>query len=213
MATPNRGATARPDGWALRRERIAKHIERTALELIALNGPANVTVEQIAEASGISVRTFFRYFQTRDDVMGALPKRQNESLFARVKERPKSERVLDAFIGAIRDSSETEEDEELILLWGKARRYWSIDVPAAWMIAEYAGVIAQRMEASADDLRVQVMATAIGNVMWVAFIQWLNSDGRRSLNSVVAECFDVLADLNPSTTPSGSRRRSARLSW
>jgi AcrR family transcriptional regulator len=183
------------DGWARRRERISRHIERTTLELIASYGPENVTVEQMANAAGISVRTFFRYFPTREDIMSALPRRQNHDLFIRVMARPPSERLLDSFIAAVREVPDDPVDQDL-LLWGRARRHWPVEAPAPWMITSYREVIAGRIGAPVDDPRVEVMATAIGNVMWLAFIRWLQAEGARPLSAFVEESFTVLSQLN-----------------
>jgi AcrR family transcriptional regulator len=207
------------DGWAQRRARVSRHIERSALELIAARGPENVTVEEMAEAAGISVRTFFRYFRTREDVMSALPNRANRALAARVVSRPASEGVLVAFMAAVKDTQpvpteggDVPIDDELMILWGKARQHWPVDSPAAWMITTYAGAIAERMGTPVDDPVVEVMATAIANVMWVAFRRWLQSGGAMPFNEVVEECFTVLAQLNvtrsrrrarPTVVPSG----------
>jgi AcrR family transcriptional regulator len=46
-------------------------IRRSAMSLIAANGYANTTIEQIAEASDISPSTFFRYFPTKESVLMA----------------------------------------------------------------------------------------------------------------------------------------------
>jgi AcrR family transcriptional regulator len=200
----NFGAEApRSDGWARRRERVSRHIERSALELIASKGPENVTVEELAAAAGISVRTFFRYFRTRDDVMSALPNRTNRALVARVVARPASEGVLEAFIGAIREAQDVPPnhqdpsiDEGGLFLWGRARQHWPVDFPASYMIVTYAEAIAERLGVPADDLDVQVMATAIANVMWLAFRHWLETGGDESFNVVVEHCFRVLAGLN-----------------
>jgi AcrR family transcriptional regulator len=204
MTSPDLGKEVpRADGWIRRRERVSRHIERSALELIAFKGPDNVTVEEMAEAAGISVRTFFRYFRTREDVMSALPNRANRALAARVVARPSSEGVLDAFRGAVSeaqidpgDAEEAPIDAELMILWGRARQHWPLDSPASWMITTYAEAIAERLGSPVDDPDVEIMATAIANVMWVAFRRWLQSGGDGAFNVVVEECFAVLAQLN-----------------
>jgi AcrR family transcriptional regulator len=193
-------AAVSPGGWALRRVRIAREIERAAIELFAVHGPDAVTVEQVAESAGISVRTFFRYFPTRDDVMYALPRRRVDDLCARVVARPASEGVLDAFIAAVHEAQDDPADEELTRLWGRAMRHWAVaqeaTQPAGQMVVAYGEVIAARMEVSPDDLGVEVMATAIASVMWLAFVRWLGADASRPLVEVVEEAFRVLGDLN-----------------
>ena len=196
--------TDRPDGWARRRARIAGEIERAALELFAADGPDVVTVEQIAQRAGVSVRTFFRYFRTRDEIMVALPHRQVDDLCARVVARPAAESVLEAFIAAVGEAQEAPDD--LWRLWGRAMRQWDIaqpePQPGTGMVGAYGEAIAARMNVPSDDTRVAVMATAIASVMWLAFLRWLGSDGERSLVEVVADCFKVLAQLaGPATSP------------
>src|SRR6266851_5497520 len=88
------------DGWRRRRARIAFEIERVALQLFATSSPEEGTVDELARAAGISRRTFFRYFPSRDDVLGALPMRHVRRLCDRVAARPPGEGLLDSFIAA-----------------------------------------------------------------------------------------------------------------
>jgi AcrR family transcriptional regulator len=197
MATTEPAAESRrSEGWEKRRERIALHIERTALELIATEGPENVTVERIAAGAGISNRTFFRYFSSRDDVISALPQRLVEDLCLRVAARPVSESVLEAFTEAVRGAQDAPIDEALVLVWGRARRHWPMETPGSGMIAAYARVIAERIGAPVEDLRVEVMAAAIGCVIWVVFLRWLASDGAEPLIRILEQSIIALAELS-----------------
>lgn len=152
--------------------------------------------------------------------MSALPMRANQGLVARVVARPPSEGVLEAFIGAVRevqdipaDEQDAPIDEEAIFLWGRARQHWPLDAPASHMIVTYGEAIAERLGLPPDDLDVRIMATAIANVMWVAFRRWLDGGGTESFNVVVEHCFTVLARLNdqvdkPAAKTSSRRRRA-----
>ena len=50
-------------------EETAAAIERAALELVARSGYDAVTVDMICEAAGVSQRTFFNHFKTKDAVL------------------------------------------------------------------------------------------------------------------------------------------------
>ena len=90
-----------------------------AIELFAVNGPDVVTLEQIAHASGISRRTFFRYYASRDDILAAFPRRLIGRLAQHVRDRPPTESVIAAFAAAERLIENIPEDEDYLTLWRK----------------------------------------------------------------------------------------------
>ncbi len=209
--------TDRSDGWARRRERIAGEIELAALELFAVSGPDDTPIEEVAKAAGISVRTFFRYFRTRDDIMLALPTRLVGELCARVHDRPATEGVLEAFIAAVHEAQVASIDDDLVRLWGRAMQRWSIaraePQPSSGMAAAFGEVIAVRLGLSASDARVEVMATAIASVLWLAFLRWLASDSEQTLATAVEDAFTVLAQFDHSTGDGSASRHEERTSW
>jgi AcrR family transcriptional regulator len=194
-------------GWERRRERIARKIERVALELFALSSPEEVTIEQIAAAAGISNRTFFRYFASRDDILGAVPRRALEGLSIRVRARPASESVLEAFAAGGQGNDDPDE-RDLILLWGivvsrspdaaaKALGHSAVGIADAFQ-----PLIADRLGLEADDPRVGPLAAAIAGVVSFVYRQWVKERGSRSLSEMLAEAFDSLGDLGKPGPPS-----------
>jgi AcrR family transcriptional regulator len=206
-----------PDGWARRRQRVALDIELAALELFAEHGLDAVSIEQITAVAGISMRTFFRYFPTRDDLMFALPQRQVDHLCAAALARPPAESVLEAFIAAVRVQGEQPEEDRL-RLWGRALQKGVLPAhdqmrPTTGMVAAYAEVIAQREHIKPTDMRAEVMATAIAGVMWSSFLRWLESNGKSTLADIIEKSFTILADLNFHAGTAGSSavaKRSGR---
>lgn len=61
------------DKRALRREETHRRIYETALELFEAHGYDAVTVNQIAEAAGVTVQTFYAHYRSKDRLLMALP--------------------------------------------------------------------------------------------------------------------------------------------
>ncbi|MCI1634602.1 TetR family transcriptional regulator [Bifidobacterium sp.] len=54
---------------ARRRQQLVSDVQQVALSLIETNGFASTTVDDIARSAGISTRTFFRYFPSKEDAV------------------------------------------------------------------------------------------------------------------------------------------------
>ena len=67
MHAQMRAATLRDDQAALVRERILHAVA----ELLERDGSADLTMPQVAEVSGVSLRTVYRYFPTREALLEA----------------------------------------------------------------------------------------------------------------------------------------------
>ncbi|GAB7189223.1 TetR family transcriptional regulator [Kitasatospora sp. Ki12] len=77
-----------------KRQLVADELTRAALELLADGGFEAVTVDEIAAAAGVSKRTFFRYFASKEDVvvrfLAGLGAAMREELAARPAAEPPS---------------------------------------------------------------------------------------------------------------------------
>jgi AcrR family transcriptional regulator len=69
-------------------------IAQAALELFLRQGYADTTVDQIAEAAGVSRRSVFLHFPTKDAMLLDHFVVQRDALIKRLQERPRSEPVL-----------------------------------------------------------------------------------------------------------------------
>jgi AcrR family transcriptional regulator len=88
--------TARDD----RRVRVEAEIEETAVNLFAARGFEAVTIDEIAEAAGISRRTFFRYFGSKEDLLLRDMRRRVDGFIEALEHRPLDEPVLVALRAA-----------------------------------------------------------------------------------------------------------------
>lgn len=90
------------ESLAVRKREVVREALRLAAErLIAKRGYENVTIEEIARAAGVSRRTYFRYFETKEDVVVAGSDRYADDLLAAVAARPQREPPLVAIRNAL----------------------------------------------------------------------------------------------------------------
>jgi AcrR family transcriptional regulator len=65
-----------------KKQRVEAELARAAMSLFAAQGFDTVTVDAIARAAGVSRRTFFRYFPSKEDVFFARRREQTARLSA-----------------------------------------------------------------------------------------------------------------------------------
>lgn len=75
----------------LSRQAVRTRIAEAAEALFLAQGFHETTVDEIAAAVGMSQRSFFRYFASKEDVVLEKFDRQGEELFARLNSRPLDE--------------------------------------------------------------------------------------------------------------------------
>jgi AcrR family transcriptional regulator len=87
-------ATAEQDGRAARRERNRAAIVDAIMVLIS-SGESQPTVARIAELSGVSERSIFRIFESRDALFAAVIQRQSSLIDSLMSELPTSGPLAD----------------------------------------------------------------------------------------------------------------------
>jgi AcrR family transcriptional regulator len=110
---------ALPEALQPREQRLALmhlELEEAALRLFEERGFGAVTVEDIASAAHISVRTFYRYFPAKEDVLQVRIERRADALRAALDERPVDEPPLHSLRVALA-AVVAEEDAVLVRRW------------------------------------------------------------------------------------------------
>lgn len=163
--------------------RTRDDIIQAALGLFEERGYDATRCEDIAAAADVSVRTFFRYFDTKVDVVMATTgdERPDETFIADLLSRPSTEGPVTAFGNMMRapiavfESGRTLEVRQTLLmlttpgleslLLEHFRRIESVLV----------GAIATRLNLPTDDLDAWLLAAALCAAMRIAFVHWANS--------------------------------------
>lgn len=82
--------------WDRTRRRVQEEVVDAALTLFLEQGFEETTVDQVVAAAGISRRSFFRYFGTKEDIVFGDLAEQGPVILAALRERPDDEPIWDA---------------------------------------------------------------------------------------------------------------------
>jgi TetR/AcrR family transcriptional regulator, regulator of mycofactocin system len=179
---------------AKRSEMMVLELEAVALRLFEQRG-FEITVEEIASEAQISVRTFYRYFPSKDDVLQVRIDQRSEGLRAALSARPEDEpplhslRVALAYVVA-------SEDMELLRRWTAVIAatpnvlrgvVGGIQLKSHRVIAEFFGA---RFDLPSDALIPVMLAAAVGGVIQAAQTKWLFQGG--DLAAGISDGLEVL---------------------
>jgi AcrR family transcriptional regulator len=93
--------TAPTNRHQLRRRSTHEALRRAALKSFARKGFANVTVTELAAEAGVTERTFFRHFPTKEAVLFQDYETQLEWLAEALAQRPATESLFDAVLSSV----------------------------------------------------------------------------------------------------------------
>ena len=85
----------------MRRRSTHEALRQAALKSFARKGFANVTVTELAAEAGVTERTFFRHFPTKEAVLFQDYETQLEWLAEALAQRPASESMFDAVLASV----------------------------------------------------------------------------------------------------------------
>src|ERR1700686_932337 len=95
---------------------MVSELEAIALRLFEQRGFDDVTVENIASEAQISVRTFYRYFPSKEDVLQQQIARRSTGLRAALEARPLDEAPMHSLRLALAEQIAAE-DADLLRRW------------------------------------------------------------------------------------------------
>lgn len=84
-----------------KRRETLRRITDAGMRLFIENGYEATTLDEIATAAGISRRTFFYYFKSKDDILLSMQSGMGDMLAAAMQDAPRDVRPLDAIRDAV----------------------------------------------------------------------------------------------------------------
>lgn len=212
-AAPRRGrsspsptlAAPAPPAASLRdrkKDEVRGALAEAALALAKESGWEAVTAEAIATRAGVSRRTFFRYFPTKEAVVLA---RRAEQL-ARFREALAEVRPRESPAAAVRRACAALAEEyqaerrrilgEHALFRGSAALAGAdLDLDRAFETAIAEAALARAR--SADGRRARLYAAAVVGVLRVSIEEWAAAKGKADLAALGAEALELVEPLAP----------------
>ncbi|MEU1346358.1 TetR/AcrR family transcriptional regulator [Streptomyces sp. NPDC005795] len=159
------GRTGRPPLTEARRTEVRREIARAAVDLFVTHGVTSTTGEQIGRAVGLSARTLWRYFPTKESCVTPLFSEGIDTLTAFLREWPSGEpldRALDAWLTTGPDLTGGPDEATVRALVRLTRT--EPGLRAVWLQTydeaepAFARALAERSGLPPDDLRVTIRA-------------------------------------------------------
>ncbi|MHB9757161.1 TetR family transcriptional regulator [Streptomyces sp. BYX5S] len=209
------------DGWRERKKRATRAaLVEAAVRLAAEHGVEHVTVDAISESAGVSPRTFFNYFDSRDEVFVMVGAESSARVRRAVLDAPPALPPLDALRDALAvELQEVEKQQELWSLHAEVLRrspdllarsigaHMADEVGLAETIAERIGAGSPLFSGSRRDgssaeeerrrralgLYPRLLAAVGATACRVAVEHWCVRQDETSFSDVFREVFEHLA--------------------
>jgi AcrR family transcriptional regulator len=190
--------TSTPNLHEQRRRSTHEALRRAALASFASKGFANVTVTQLAREAGVTERTFFRHFPTKEAVLFQDYETQVEWLSDALAQRPPSESLFEAVLASV---ASFPYDLEVVRQAATARtELITADRIASHLRvvqSSFAGVITDFVKTRYSDtpdieLVAEVAGATLAAALVVAVENWGRNGCTGDLGEITAAAMDLL---------------------
>ncbi len=173
--------TTPPPGLRERKKQATREaLREAALRLAVERGPDQVRVEDIAEAAGVSPRTYNNYFASREQaIVSAVTADREARIAAAVAARPTGVRLADAVTEAVVEqythTGEREQQALLLITTRTALRDAFLDTTAG-IERPLTAVLAERLDDTGPHT-ARVLAASVAAAVRIALEGWLRPAG------------------------------------
>jgi AcrR family transcriptional regulator len=183
----------------LKKQRTYEELQRVALTLFAARGFDHVTIEDICSEAEVSKTTFYRYFDSKEDVLLGSAHEKLAEMAAALAQRPASESAIVAVRNAFLEvAAEYQSQREQRLAVNRIVRTTpslaarNLEQQTAWedLLREF---FADRDGADTPELSHYVRAAKVVASLRTAMEYWLANGADTELPSIVDEALRVPA--------------------
>ncbi|PWU52368.1 TetR family transcriptional regulator [Micromonospora sp. S4605] len=183
-----------------KRQLVSNELTEAALQLLARNGFDVVTIDEIAATAGVSRRTFFRYFASKEDVVVQFLTGMGADIRAELAARPAEERPSVALrhaiwvpIAACADHGDRALRVVQLILRTPALLARYLERQAQWR-TDLAAELGGRLGLDLDTDLYPQLAVGMALSAFDAVLQrWSDSDGAEDPAGLTDRAFTVIA--------------------
>jgi AcrR family transcriptional regulator len=187
------------------RQAVRAELSRCAMDLFAADGYESTTVAQVARAAGMSERSFFRYFGSKEELALASQEQIGRLLAETLAERPAAEppwlalrRAFDPIVAAIDDSDGRARRLVGMLHGAPELRGGQLSRQHEWamLLAPHVAAHLPAAEtAAAPGLRATAIAGAAIMCYQMAQTAWIEANGSISMSTLLDDAMDAVAGM------------------
>lgn len=149
-------------------------ISRAAIRLFREHGVGATSGEQIAEAVGLSERTFWRWFRTKESCVEPVLSLSNDAFVASLRRWPAGRSLEQHLIEDFRPDGDAAGGDRGLVLEVVRLSAGEPALRAIWLVVNeraepvLAGIVAERLGRAPDDVEVRVQAAALNAALRIA---------------------------------------------
>ena len=187
-----------PEGGLRERKRreTLRRITDAGMCLFIEKGYDSTTLDEIAAAAGISRRTFFYYFKSKDDILLSMQSGMGDMIVAAVRESPPDKRPLTAIRDAIIKVCAPISAEDMIAIDRLMRSSETVQArkQASYVQHERAlfEALRERWPAPERETGLRIVAMLTIGAVRLSYDALSREGGKRSIIALLDEAFDAL---------------------
>jgi len=179
-----------------KRRETLQRITEAALRLFIAKGYEATTLDAIAAEAGISRRTFFYYFKSKDDILLSVQSASTDEIVASLRKEPKNKRPRDAIRDALVGIAEQYPADDMLAIDRIMRSSAAVMARKQAMYVEHekalAAVLQERWPAPGSETTLRLIAMMGVGAMRLALETFNLEGGARPLAEIAREVFDLL---------------------
>ena len=178
-----------------KRRAVRAELSEAALQLLVERGFESVTIDDMARVAGVSRRTFFRYFSSKEDMVFAFLDQWAGRLAADIVARPADEDPVAAVHQAFRQLTIAYEDRALVLVRlvrETPALHQQERINREHLRSAVVTALAHRLGVDEErSLRPQILATIAFAPLDAAMFAWFTSRSNQEIGTLLDEAVET----------------------